>query len=296
MNKAWLLFCMIFAGAIWGIIPSLAKMATLGGAHPLGTTFWQSLGGGLLLLLVSTMRQKPLYLSRNHLKFYTVCGILGTTVPTTFILWISAHITAGLIAIIIALTPICTYAIMLSLDREILVPSRILGILLGFAAVCLIVFPEAQWELGTLTAWILIAFAVPLSYSIENVVISIRRPTTGDDVSLVAGMLLASSVLLLPIVLITNTVQPMALPWEETEWAIAGLITFNTVSYVIFLYLVRVAGPVYAAQIGYWSMLLGVCWGILIWDETHSFFIWIAVILMLAGMFLVKEMAPVRDN
>ena len=296
MNKVWLLSCMIFAGSIWGLIPSLAKMATLGGAHPLGTTFWQSLGGGLLLLLVSKLRRKPLHLSRGHLKFYVICGLLGTTIPTTFILWMSVHVTAGLIAIIIALTPICTYAIMLSLGREILVPIRVLGIFLGFIAVCFIVFPGAQWQLGTLTVWILITLAVPLSYSVENVVLSIKRPATGDDFSLVAGMLLASSILLLPIVLITNTIQPMALPWEKTEWAIAGLITFNTVSYVIFLYLVRVAGPVYAAQCGYWSMLLGVFWGILIWNETHSVFIWFAVALMLTGMFLVKELAPVVDN
>ena len=51
----------------------------------------------------------------------------------------------------------------------------------------------------------------------------------------------------------------------------------------------RVTGPVFASQSGYLALAVGVLVGILIFDERHSGWVWIAVLLLLIGMSLVRE-------
>ena len=73
------------------------------------------------------------------------------------------------------------------------------------------------------------------------------------------------------------------------EWVTFGLIAVNIFSYGTFLYVIRAAGPVFAAQAGYFSMLIGVLSGMLMFDERHSAWVWVALGLMVVGMTLVKE-------
>ena len=35
--------------------------------------------------------------------------------------------------------------------------------------------------------------------------------------------------------------------------------------------------------------LTGIGWGVLFFDESHSYWIWFALVLMLAGLFLVNR-------
>ena len=288
-RKLWLGGCLIAAGGIWGLVPSLAKLATAEGVNALGATFWQALAGGLLLLGITVSRGRRLYLSRHHIVFYFICGFTGTTIPTAIIFVAAGELTAGLISILIALTPIATYAILLFMGREVFLPVRLLGILLGLVAVVLLVFPGANVGVQAAPLWIAIALCVPLLYATENVVISVKRPPYSDEISLVAGMLLSSSLVLAPVIFLTDNFQPLTVRHDTGQLAILGIATFNVISYVLFLYLVRIAGAVYAAQAGYWSMLLGVAWGMALWDETHTSWVWLAMLLMLGGMFLVKE-------
>lgn len=77
---AWIL--LVFAGTVWSVTFSLAKLATQGGAHPLGITFWQAAIGAALLLSYHLLKRRRLPLDRFHLRFYLVCGLLGTAIPS----------------------------------------------------------------------------------------------------------------------------------------------------------------------------------------------------------------------
>lgn len=55
----------------------------------------------------------------------------------------------------------------------------------------------------------------------------------------------------------------------------------------MFLYLIQLAGPVFAAQTGYVITLSGVFWGIAIFGEAHSYWVWLALGLILIGFALV---------
>ena len=112
-------------------------------------------------------------------------------------------------------------------------------------------------------------------------------PAGSDPAATVGAMLLMASVVLVPVVLATDTFVPLGFPWGEVEWAVIGMMAVNALSYAVFYHLIQIAGPVFATQMAYVVTIAGVAWGIVIFGEQHSLWIWGALGLMLAGLALV---------
>lgn len=288
-RQLWLIGCLLFIGISWGVVPSLARLATSEGADTLNATFLQSLAGGLVLLALTLVRGKRLHLTWRHMWFYTVCGFTGTTIPTAIIFAASPEVGAGMIAIVIALAPILTYFGALVLGFEPHSFWRLAGIVLGFAAVLLIVLPDLEIGLESLTAWLLISLFIPTCYAIESLIIALRRPPEGDAMMLVAGMLLSSALVLLPVVLLGDAADELVPGWDTASVAVGSIAIINVTAYVIFLYLISAAGPIFATFAGYLNMVSGVFWGIVLWQESHSPWVWGAVVLLVVAMYLVTE-------
>ncbi|MCE2520659.1 MAG: DMT family transporter [Alphaproteobacteria bacterium] len=291
-RQLWLTACLLYIGIAWGLVPSLARLATSEGADALNATFLQSLVGGVVLLALTLVRGKRFHLSWRHLWVYTGCGFAGTTIPTAIVFAAAPEVGAGMIAIIIALAPILTYFGALVLGLEPHGFWRLAGIGLGFAAVLLIVLPDLEIEVGSLTAWLLITLFIPICYAIESLIIALRRPPEGDAMMLVAGMLLSSALVLLPVVLLGGAANDILPGWDTASIAVGSIAAINVTAYVIFLYLISAAGPVFATFAGYLNMVAGVIWGIVLWQESHSSWVWGAVVLLAVAMYLVKERRP----
>jgi len=58
------------------------------------------------------------------------------------------------------------------------------------------------------------------------------------------------------------------------------------------LYVIRTSGPVFASQSAYIITLAGVAWGMVLFGERHSVYIWAALALVLAGSALVTPRVP----
>jgi len=87
--------------------------------------------------------------------------------------------------------------------------------------------------------------------------------------------------------LATGTFVPLGFPWGEVEWAVVGMVAVNALAYSVFYHLIQIAGPVFATQMSYVVTIAGVAWGIAIFGEQHSLWVWGALALMLAGLALV---------
>ena len=62
---------------------------------------------------------------------------------------------------------------------------------------------------------------------------------------------------------------------------------------------IRLAGPLFASQTGYVVTLAGVIWGIYLFGETHSAWVWGSVVVMMLGLALVtprRTDADADDN
>ena len=284
-----MLGCVFFSGGLWGIAPALSRIAIDEGGHPIGLTLWQGLGGGALLFLLVRLSGRRLPLAPKRLLLYAVCGLTGTAIPTSLTFATTQHLPVGIIALALATVPMLTYAIAIGARLDSLVPIRVSGVVLGFVAVCLLVVPDTGLPASVSLAWMLAAMVIPLLYAAENNIIAVFRPANLDGLSLLCGMLICGGIATIPAVWITDGFTPLQYPFRTMEWVTFGLIAVNIFSYGTFLYVIRAAGPVFAAQAGYFSMLTGVLSGMVMFDERHSAWVWVALGLIVVGMTLVKE-------
>jgi drug/metabolite transporter (DMT)-like permease len=283
--RAWTI--LLVAGLSWGATFSLAKIATKNGAEPLGVTLWQGLLGAAILAIVETSRRRRLPLDRHHLGFYLLCGLLGTVIPSTLYYYAAPHLPAGVLGITAAFVPLLTFVGAALLRLEPVQPLRLIGVLLGIIAVLMIALPETSLPEHEAAIWVVVAVGAALSYAAEAVVIALWRPPSTQSLTLLWGMMIVSTLTLVPAVLVNASFVPLAWPWGSVEWAIVGMAAVNVFSYALFVYLVSASGPVFASQMAYIVTISGVLWGLVIFEEHHSAWIWGALALMLTGLALV---------
>lgn len=287
-RRAAVFVVMVFCGGVWGLVPALAKIALRDGGHPFGLTWWQGIGGGTLLLAVLLLRGRRIPLDRAHGVVYVFCGLFGTVLPTLALFFAAAHVSAGVLAMVLAMVPVFSYLLALAVRIDRAEPVRALGVALGLAGVALLVLPGG----GSLAAepwWVLVAALTPLGYAVENVFLAVRSPQGAQASILVCGMALTGGLMMTPVVLATGTWYPISWPLGEAEIAVLAIFCINLMSYVAFLALIFAAGPVLASMSGYFTVLTGVLWGMAIHDESHGLWFWAALATMIAGAALVRE-------
>ena len=278
----------LVSGVLWGLTFSLARIATEEQAHPLGLAFWQAFGGGLILVLVYLIRRSWPNLTLDTLKRSTVVALFGTAVPGTMYFYAASRVPVGVLAITVALVPILTYALSLILRADQFSNKRFLGIVVGFAAITFLIAPETSLPNPEMVQWVLLAFGAAVFYTLENVYVDVYIPKNTDMVVLLMGGLMIAGAILVPLVVALDAFVPITYPLGNPEWAILGMIVVSCVAYVLFLYVIKFAGAVFASVTAYVITIFGVFWGILLFNEQHSFWVWGALILMLLGMALVK--------
>ena len=280
-------------GILWGLSFSLAKMATEGGAHPIGINYWVCLIGAAVLISGSFILRRPLPLRRDVLIVCTVCGVLGSVIPGTAYFYAASRLSPGVLSITIATVPLMTFLAAAVLGVERVSTTRLLGVFLGVLSIALLIGPSTSLPDRSAVPWVLLAVGSALCYTAENLFVAIRMPADVNIYTIVGGMFLAATIIMTPLVVITGTFEPLPWPWGRSEWAILGMAAITVSAYGLFLYLIRYAGPVFASQTAYVVTLSGVIWGIMIFDDEHSLWVWLSLGVMMLALGLVT---PRKDK
>ena len=279
-------------GVIWGLTFSLARIATSQDAHPLGLAFWQALGGGLVLLVVCCARGSLPVLNRSFFRRYLVIALIGTAIPGTLYFYAASRIPAGVLAITVTTVPLLTYAICLPLGADRYQHKRFSGLLVGFVAILILVLPDSSLPDPGMVNWLLLALASSVFYSLENIYVDIRVPHGLDMIALLCGALFVAAVLLIPVVAVFDAWVSLTMPFTEVEWAIVGMAVVSSSAYAVFFLVIKMSGAVFASLSAYVVTIAGVFWAILLFDESHSVYVWTAFGLLLVGMALVTPRHP----
>jgi drug/metabolite transporter (DMT)-like permease len=280
---------LVLMGTGWGGNLMLAKLAIGAGASPFGLAFFEAAGSALLLLLVGLTQGKLPPLGWRHLLFYTLSGASGVTIPNAVIFHVAHFLSVGLLSLLLTLVPLATYALSLLLRVERFAWIRAAGLLVGMVGVGLIVAPANSLPEPGLAGWVLLGFAATVMFAIQNVYIARAWPRGCDALALSCGTLVFGALLLLPFVLATGASVGFALPWSTVQWAVATMAAVNGLLTVIFIELVRRRGPVFTSQTAYLVTIAGVLWGIALFHERHSLWIWAAMLLLCLGVALVSR-------
>jgi drug/metabolite transporter (DMT)-like permease len=280
---------LVLMGTGWGGNLMLAKLAIGAGASPFGLAFFEAAGSALLLLLVGLTQGKLPPLGRRELLFYLLSGASGVTIPNVVIFHVAHFLSVGVLSLLLTLVPLATYALSLLLRVERFAWIRAAGLLVGMVGVGLIVAPANSLPEPGLAGWVLLGFAATVMFAIQNVYIARAWPRGCDALALSCGTLVFGALLLLPFVLATGGSVGFALPWSTVQWAVATMAAVNALLTVIFIELVRRRGPVFTSQTAYLITIAGVLWGIALFHERHSMWIWAAMLLMCLGVALVSR-------
>jgi drug/metabolite transporter (DMT)-like permease len=279
------------AAVIYGAMFSVNKIAAKAGVPALAYSFWQSFAAGLVLWVVLTLRGERLGVSRRHLTGYFVIGALASGLPISLLTYIAPKLPAGVMTLVLALSPPFTFTVSVLARVELFRWLGLVGLIFGFAGVVLIVAPGANLGGPDAWKWFLLALLAPVMFAVANVAAAILRPPASSSVATAAGVLLGSAAVLLPIMLLAGQAW---FPHELDQGTMATLISIaiNAVFLVLYLEIIRRAGPVFFAQFNYLAVLTGVAWGAVIFGERLSIYLVFAMVLMFVGVFLAGYRRP----
>ena len=278
----------MFLGCIWGLTFSLARLCVDVGGKPLGMTFWQCLIGGLLLLIFSLIRKRPISLSFPNIKIYIIVALLGASIPTSILYFAAKHVQAGILSITVALIPMITYSFATFLKTESFSALRIFGVVLGCVSVGLLVLPDSSLPDAKAVPWILLACLSAVCWAMENIYLSKFALTKMGPLRIAVGMNFFGAIIMFPIASYYNQMFVLSFPFGVLEWTILLLSIISAVAYTLFIKVINLAGPVFASQTGYLVTVGGVIWGILLFNEVHSGWVWTSLITILIALFFVS--------
>lgn len=283
---------LFFMGAAWGLAISLAKVASTSGGHPVGLALWQVCVSGSLLLTAAAFSAGIPRLHRDVVRFGLVCGGVGVAFPAVALFWTTLHLPAGITAIAFASMPLFTYLLSILFGVERRERGRLIGVFVGLVAMALIVLPKNALPAPGLAPWVLLALVASVSMSFENFYAGGFRPVGASSIQLSCARQLGAVVLLAPMAFLSGNTIAAFEPWGTVQWAATGTGILSGAAYTTLLYVIRSAGPVFASQCAYLITLAGIAWGMVIFEERHSFYVWLALALTLGGIALVRPRAP----
>jgi drug/metabolite transporter (DMT)-like permease len=278
---------LLVIGIAWGSTQIFSKIIVNAGHHPVGISITGTVIGAVLLAILLLIRGQRLPLSRRHLVFYAVCGATGTALPHVLSYTALQELPVGIMSIVIAIVPITTYLAAMLLRMERAQPLRMAGLICGTVAVLFLVVPDASLPSPDQAIWIALPVLIALCYTIENIYISKAQPADIDPMQTMCGLFCAGSILLIPATVFSGEVMPIG-RFDLAEVSLILMTVLHIGAYGGFVWLIARAGPVFAAQVAYIVTLAGVIFGILIFDEQNSTWVWLSLLLMMAGLALVQ--------
>ncbi|SMX43622.1 DMT family transporter [Maliponia aquimaris] len=288
MNRLLPFAALVTIGAAWGATQPLSKIAVSEGYRHFGLIFWQTVLLALILGGLVLLRGRRLPWHGRALRLYLFIAVIGTVLPGIASYQAAVHLPSGVLSILLSSVPMLALPVALALGTDRLEGARLLGLLMGLGGVALLVLPEASLPAGTEAGWIGVALIASGCYAVEGNVVA-RWGTQGlDAVQVLAGASILGVVLSLPLALASGQFIVPPWPLAAPDRALIASAVFHAFAYTAYVWLVGLAGAVFAAQVSYLVTLFGLTWAMLFLGEAYAGWVWAALALMMGGLALVQ--------
>jgi drug/metabolite transporter (DMT)-like permease len=279
---------LVTLAAIWGSSFLFIKLAveTIPPATLVAARLWLA-AGGLLLFLHATGQRLPR--GKANWTAITVIAVVGNVVPFAMISWGELAIDSGLAAILMSAMPLTSFVLAhIFISDERLSPTRLLGVIVGFAGIVVLVGPDALAGLGREVVAQLVVAGAACLYAVSNVYTRTSRVTALPAAGTTAGVLLCAAVLSLPFALAIDRPWTLA-PSSGSIWALIVLsLLCTSAANLILFHLLATTGATFVALINYMVPLFGVFWGAVFLGEALRLEALSALVLILCGVALTQ--------
>ena len=290
-RRFYALSLLIATGVLFGLVFSLTRLSITGGVPFLAFAFWQIFGAAFCVMAYCAAKLRLPRWSPRHGLSYLAMAATGGLIPPVIYAFVAPKLPVGIVSLTISLSPIMTLLIALALRMERFNLRRLAGLGLGIAGVLLILLPETSLPEPGMALWVVVAFAAPTALGLSNIgAVRLRHPDS-TPTQFAAGILCLAALLILPLMLVVHGAWAFDGPLDTAQIALLGVMPAMALVWCFGMDLARVADAVYLSLFDYLATLAGVGWGILIFAERHSLWVWGVLALLMASIWLVTRTA-----
>lgn len=207
--------------------------------------------------------------SRQCWRLFFYLGLFNNVLPFSLLIFGMSEIASALAAILNATTPVFTILVahVYSADEKI-TRHKMIGVLLGLAGVAVLVIGDSLNANYSLIA-VFACLAAALSYAIAAMIGRKFVALKVAPSAIAMGQVSASSLLLVPLVLLIDKPWQLVTPSIETVSALLALGILSTaLAYVLFFKLIATAGATNAVLVTLLVPVSAIALGILFLNES----------------------------
>ncbi len=234
--------------------------------------------------------------SRRIILQQAIAGLLMITLGISVVGWAEMYVSSGLAAIICSMMPIWVILINVSVNRtERPTFPIILGLLIGLSGIVMIFgehladFSDRRYSFG-----IMLTFLANICWAVGSVWIKKKNENTNPFLN--AGLqMLFGGLFLIPMSLIFDDFSKIHLTGAVVRSLLYLIFVGSVAAYACFSYAVKKLPMTIVSLYAYINPIVAVILGWLVLDEIVNVRIWIAIVVTIAGIYIVNKGYQLKD-
>lgn len=246
----------------------------------------------LHLVLLATGRRIPA--ERRVWAAFLGMGVLNNAIPFTLIVWGQTHIASGLASILNATTPLFgVVAAHYLTGDEPMTGRRLAGVLVGFAGVAVMIGGAALRSLGVDVLAQLAVLGAAVSYALAGVFGRRFRAMGVEPLATAAGQVSASSLLMVPLMLLVDRPWTLPMPSGSTLASVLALALLATaLAYILFFRILATAGATNILLVTFLIPVSAILLGVAVLGESLQAKHLVGMALIGCGLALIDGRLP----
>jgi len=288
-RRAKAYFALAIVCFFWGTTWLASKEAVRHVPYALQIAGMRQLLGGLCYVIFFFLKRTSLPKGKDW-GFILVLSLLNFVLSNALSTWGVKFISAGLGSIIGSIFPLWLVIIGLFSTNTKLKTKSMIGLLLGFAGICVIFYEHLGDFLNPKFRFgIFLSIASTWSWAFGTIYTKKHAVHFNPYFGLGLQMVISGIVILSSSYIAGKTIPFAEIPWQSWS-AIAYLVAFGSVfSFIAYIYALQNLPTELASLYAYINPIVAVFLGWLIFSEVLTPFIIVGVLITLLGVYLVNR-------
>lgn len=202
--------------------------------------------------------------------------------------WGVKFISTGLGAIIAAIFPLWL-VMLLALEGKKIPPKAVIGLVLGFAGICVIFFEHLKDFVNPdFRFGIILSFAATISWAFATIITKKHSENFNPYFSLGFQMLISGFALLLIVFTTGNSISITQIPVQGWSALTYLVIIGNVCTFAAFIYTLKHLPTTLASVYAYINPIVAVILGTFLLNEKMTIFIAIGGVITILGVYMVN--------